>query len=354
MTYGQTVKTKIKSDTAQVTILKVEPDSFPNLSMLFWAKNKMGYPVWDIKKQQVKILENGKTCQILKLEQVTEKLPVNLIIVLDHSHSMISDNYSKLDQYKIELYKEQMKTFSPLFNAKKAINTFLKKFDKPNDRALIVGFSSKVDLVTNLTNDKQLLSTHMNRLEEDGGTAFYDAINTGLDSLIEKKGINVIVALTDGDDNSSSNSAQDIIKKAKESEIPIYIVGLGEIKKNLLESISNATNGEFYYTKNSTSLIEVYDHVAKQIKSIYEIKYASNSLDYNTSNRDVAMEFDIDTMFFNSCNLKYDIPYSYIQEKIKAEEQTNNYLWAIGISVIVLGAGSYIIYRFKKQNTINA
>lgn len=349
---AQNTKTRIYSDTAQISILKVAPDSFPSLSLLFWAKNKWDYPVWGIKKEQVKILENGKKCDIISMEQITEKLPINLVIIIDHSGSMISDDYSTLTEYDVLFNRDRMKLYSPLANAKKAINTFLKNFNKPSDLAAIIGFSSSVDLITNFTNDKGVLSNQMNRLEEDGKTALYDAISIGLDSLTDKKGVNVIVALTDGDDNASTNSAQDIIKKSKELEIPIYIIGLGEIKKNLLESITNATNGNFYYTKKSTSLIEVYDNVAKQIKSIYEIKYVSENLNRNINNRDITMEFDIDTLFFNTCNLKYDLPSSYIQKKIKEEEQTNTYLWIAGISVITLTLGSLAYIKFIKKKTI--
>lgn len=349
---SQNIKTKIKSDTAVVSIIKVMPDSFPNLSVLFNAKNNWGYPVWGIQPNQIKILENKQKCEILQLQQITEKLPINIIVIIDHSTSMISDNYSNLTEYDFYLYKDILKQKSPLTNAKKAISTFLKNFNKPDDKALIIGFSSTVDLVTNFTNNKMVLGTQMNKLEEDGTTAFYDAISMGIDSLIDKKGINVIVALTDGDDNSSILTAQDIIKKSKEYEIPIYIIGLGDIKKNILESISAATNGMFYYTKSSSSLIEVYDNVAKNLKSIYELKYKSNTLDVNNTNRDISMEFDIDSLFVQSSNIKYEIPYNYIQEKIQEEQTTRNYLWGLGIGVLVLGGGSLVVYKIKKRKTI--
>jgi VWFA-related protein len=349
---SQSIQTTIFSDTAQVSLLRVVPDSFPSLSMLFVAKDKLGFPVWGITKDQIKVSENAKACNILSLVQVTEKLPINLSIIIDHSSSMISDFYSQLNSFTLYYYREELKRKSPLTNAKKAINYFLSEFNKPEDNAMIVGFSTDVDMVSEFTNDKSKLKGNINKLEEEGKTAFYDAINVGLDSLSDKKGMNVIVALTDGHDNSSNQTVQDIIKKSRVLDIPVYIVGLGEIKKNILESISDASGGEFFYTKESTSLTEIYDIVAKHIKSIYEVKYKSENLDHQIATREVTLEFNIDTLFLSTYNTKYDLPYSYIQDRIKREKVIRSGLIGMGIIVLIAGGGAYLWYRSRKRKDI--
>ena len=273
------------------------------------------------------LFENGQKCEVICLDPVTNKLPINIVVVLDHSNSMISDNYSQLDQYKMFLFKDKMKLFSPLTNAKKAINQFIKQFNKKDDQLMCIGFSTKVDLITRFSNNIDFISNNISTLNEEGKTSFYDALGVGIDSLINKKGINVIVALTDGDDNSSVLTAQDIIMKSKKYDIPIYIIGLGEIKKNILESISFATHGEFFYTKSSTSLIKIYDDVAKILKSVYKAQYSSLNLAVDLQNRDIILDFDIDSLFFDSISAKYSLPYEYIQKEMDMKRQMLNILW---------------------------
>jgi len=227
----------------------------------------------------------------------------------------------------------------------------LNNFNNNKDKAIIIGFSTEVDLISNFSNDITYLKKQMNYLEEDEKTAFFDAINIGLDSLENKPGINIIVALTDGQDNSSTVRHQNLIKKAKMFEIPIYTIGLGAINKNTLKSLAYSTKGKFFYSKNSESLINVYKEVAKHINSIYEIKYKSNILDFNLENRNVELVFDIDTLSISPTELKYSLPYSYIKAKSDELEQIQDYLYASGISVAVLLSIGVLIY-FKKRNKI--
>jgi Ca-activated chloride channel family protein len=348
-TKSENVKTQIRSDTAQINIIKILPDSFPNLSILFWAQDKWGYPVWGMKKSQVRVLENGSACAVNSLQQITEMKPINLVIIIDHSASMIAEDFSNLTTLDLILRSENLKRTSPLTNAKRALITFLNNFDKPKDLACIIGFSSTVDLITPFSNDKRLLTSQINNLEEEGQTALYDAISIGIDSLSNKDGINVIVALTDGDDNKSTNTAQDIIKKSKEYEVPIYLIGLGAIKKNILESISRSTKGVFYYTKKSTSLVDVYDDVARQIKSIYELRYVSGNNDQTLNKRDIVLEFDIDTLIVKQASINYDLPEEYIQRKIREEEDTRKYLAAAGIGLVVIVLGSVVYLKIRKN-----
>ena len=46
-------------DTADLTILSIFPDSFPNVSVVFRAERRTGEPVWGLTKEKMKVKENN-------------------------------------------------------------------------------------------------------------------------------------------------------------------------------------------------------------------------------------------------------------------------------------------------------
>src|SRR3954463_10064952 len=84
------VETEISSDRIfELSVIRVYPDSFPDVSVIFQARNKAGKPLWLLKKEELKVNENGKECEVKRSIPFTNNKPLNLAMVLDHSGSMI-------------------------------------------------------------------------------------------------------------------------------------------------------------------------------------------------------------------------------------------------------------------------
>ena len=68
----------------------------------------------------------------------------------------------------------------------------------------------------------------MARIDSRGGTAMRDAIRMSIDHLKEKakQDKKVLVVVTDGNDNSSLISLENLVKSAQDSGVLIYSVGL--------------------------------------------------------------------------------------------------------------------------------
>lgn len=84
----------------------------------------------------------------------------------------------------------------PIDNAKKAITSFIKNFSSMKDSIQIIGFSTRVDIVSKFSVDKKYLQAITDSIKTDSSTAFLDALDYAVNELKERKGINVILALT--------------------------------------------------------------------------------------------------------------------------------------------------------------
>jgi len=82
--FGQTNKVKgnlSTSDTADLFILSIYPDSFPNIFVLFKAETKSGEPLWHLTKEKMEMTENALNCKvILKASLFFCQLKVNITV----------------------------------------------------------------------------------------------------------------------------------------------------------------------------------------------------------------------------------------------------------------------------------
>lgn len=86
------VSTEILSkNNYDISIIQVFPQEFPKVSVVFQAKNELGEPLWLLTKEELGVRENAFECEILDVRNISEKRPLNLALVFDHSGSMIEN-----------------------------------------------------------------------------------------------------------------------------------------------------------------------------------------------------------------------------------------------------------------------
>src|SRR3974377_721832 len=108
----------------------------------------------------------------------------------------------------------------------------LVKDSNPQDEVFVVNFNDEAfndlphgkDFTSNIKEIEEALT----RIDSRGGTAMRDAIRMSIDHLKEKahKDKKVLVVVTDGNDNSSVISLENLVKAAQQSGILIYSLGL--------------------------------------------------------------------------------------------------------------------------------
>lgn len=357
-TFGQTDKVKGELstiDTADLTILNIYPDSFPNVSLVFKAETRKGEPVWNLTKEKMQVTENAQNCDVLAVEQISKNKAINLGIVIDHSSSMIQDVSQLYDKdgnplFSYDAYNNLIlpKSYiTPIDNAKKAVKNFVSSFDSKKDFISIIGFSRTVDKELPLTQNIIAINAIVDSMQADFSTALYDAMLAGINQIKDADGVKVLVVLTDGQDNSSQSQWNDVVGKANREDIPIYLIGLGDVNQDLMEQIAESTNGKFYYTESS-SLNTVYAEISKQVQAFYNLVYSSPNFSSADSTRQIELSFDIDSVFLLKKPATLNLPTEVIAF-IKEKEQKKKYMLNGGIASAILIAAGVILFYYRRK-----
>ncbi len=196
-----------------------------------------------------------------------EDLPVSIGLVIDSSGSMY-DKRAAVDKATLDLIR----------------------LSNPKDEEFLVDFSSEAFIDQDFTSSVDKLQQGLGYIKSSGGTAAYDALVASADYLTKnaKNPKQVLIIITDGEDNASSATLEQAIRRIQDLDGPvIYSVGLlfGEDTdkresrhaRKVLESISEQTGGAAYFPKSLKEVDAIAATVAADIRSQYTIAYHSTN-----------------------------------------------------------------------------
>jgi len=241
--------------------------------------DKSGHLVTDLSKSNFTVLENGQQQQIRDFRH--EDVPVSLGLVIDNSGSM-RDKRAKVAAASLALVKDSNK----------------------DDEVFVVNFNDEAFLdlphQKDFTNDISELEEALTRIDSRGGTAMRDAIRMSIDHLKEKSHRNkrVLVVVTDGDDNSSVISLENLVKASQQSEVVIYAVGLlndeekraASRAKRALNELTETTGGEAFFPKELAEVDRIAHQVAHDIRNQYTIVYSPSNQAMDGSYRKIQIQ----------------------------------------------------------------
>ena len=224
--------------------------------------DKNGHFVTNLPQDAFTVFENG-TPQPIKIFR-REDVPVSLGLIIDNSGSM-RDKRTKVEAAALALVKDS----------------------NPDDEVFVVNFNDEAFLDNPhgkaFTSDIKEMEEALTRIDSRGGTAMRDAIRMSIDHLKEKahKDKKVLVTVTDGNDNASVVSLENLVKASQQSEVLIYGIGLlGEEERReaqraqrALKSLATATGGEVFFPKDASEVDKIAHQVAKDIRSQYTVEY---------------------------------------------------------------------------------
>ena len=357
------VSTEIKAENVfELSIIKTYPDSFPDISVVFQAKNEFGKPLWQLDKKDIEVRENENNCIVKRLVNISKNRPVNIGLVFDHSGSMVDnpvqipEGLETLQHHYFNGWKMPEDYKMAIEFAKEGVLRFLDETTSQGDSILFVGFSTTVDKIVPLTNDIKKIKSFVSDVNPSGRTSFYDALYKSVNELSNCESKSVIVALTDGQDNESKHTYHEVIDLARLKNINIYTIGLGNANGKRLNLISQKTDGFHYYTIDPEKLKEIYLNIKEQIKSIYQLDYTSNNFKSIDEGRTIKFSFVNDTLEFSNSSSYYSLPDEtiYYLKKKEQERQREDRLKLIygGLGILVLGIGAFAVYRRNKKQKL--
>lgn len=312
-TYAQNQQ---NSQALKLNILAVDAHAFPKVLVSFKADNKNGIPYWNLTKNNMQLMEDGQSCSLSTLKPTVSSQPISVSIVVDHSGSMDEDHSQLYDKDGKPLFtidkNDNMVVaddyMSPIDNAKNSIKHFTASFDTHKDFISITGFGTAVDRPLALTNNDALINRAVENLKAEGKTALYDGMIEGVKQLKNGKGIKVLVVLTDGEDNMSKATSAEVIDLAVKENIPVYIIGLGDVNKSTLNQISEATNGLFFYTRTSTTLQSIYAMISQRVKAVYQAEYISPDTHQEKKERALTVSAEVNNFAVINDQATYQLP----------------------------------------------
>ena len=153
----------------------------------------------------------------------------------------------------------------------------------PEDQVFTVVFNEHVrDTLPNgaaFTQSHAIVEASLLRYPPGGLTAVYDAVITGLDHLqqatLQKK---VLVVLSDGEDNASMHSKQDMLHRASRSDALIYTIFTGSVAatpgdRGVMKRLAELTGGVAYAPDSEADVVATFKRIAENIRRGYSIGF---------------------------------------------------------------------------------
>jgi len=223
------------------------------------VQDKSGHLVTNLTQSAFQVYENG-VLQPLKVFK-REDVPVSLGLIIDNSGSM-RDKRAKVAAAALDLVKDS----------------------NPADEVFIVNFNDEAFLDAEFTNDTTKMEQALSKIDSRGGTAMRDAIRMSIDHLKEgaKRDKKVLLVVTDGNDNASIISLENLVKEAQNSGVLLYAIGLlteeerteAKKAKRSLDALTEATGGEAFYPKELADVDRIAHQVAHDLRNQYSLAYS--------------------------------------------------------------------------------
>jgi Ca-activated chloride channel homolog len=238
------------------------------VNVLFIAIDKHGKFVRDLNQSDFSILDDHKPPQsIINFRRETD-LPLHMGLLIDVSGSV----HSRFE-----------------FEQNAAISFLQHSVRAGFDKAFIVGFNKQSQLTQDFTDNVQLLSDGIHRLQDGGGTALYDAIYRACkDKFLKDRPDHptrkAIVVVSDGEDNQSEYSRAQAIEMAQRAEVIIYAIstddsGLILRGDKVLEQLAESTGGRAFFPFKMKDMTHSFAAIEDELRSQYVVSYKPADFD---------------------------------------------------------------------------
>ncbi len=218
--------------------------------------------VLGLDKEDFSIFEDGAPQKITDFSG--EDAPLSVGLLIDTSGSM----GLKLD------------------TSRRAVEEFLKTMNA-GDEAFLIEFSDRAEVAQTFTGDMRAIGNRMASLEPGGLTALLDAVALGLREMKKAKNPRkALVVVSDGGDNNSRYTADDIKDVVREADTQIYAFGVFEpvlypqlsseevSGPRLLGQIADQTGGRAFGASRFDQLPAIAERIAIELRNQYVLAYA--------------------------------------------------------------------------------
>lgn len=293
------------AENLSLQLTQVNTHNYPEVQLYFQLRDLSGNLISKVNNPVLQITEQNAAAQEV-VPQTLQSMEKNICFVMDISGSMANENKYIYGRDAILQLLDQMG-------------------QSPNYQAALLSFNDTQNTLEDFTTDYTGLRTELNAIMPDGDTAFWDSLEYALLRTNSQNGQKCIVAATDGMDNASRTTQDNVIALSKELQIPIYIITFDNSLTAELSELALATGGECFAVDNLQNIGDIYNSILSMQNSQFMVTFTS---DGNTteSERSLALHFTGD-------GYKADTEETYHRvEEIYADQISNAIISSVSAS----------------------
>lgn len=230
-----------------------------------------------IRKEDIRVLDEGAPQEIVKLERQSDN-PLAVLIMIDTSFS-------------------QVRTLS---TARRAARAFLDSLIRPGkDMSALIGFGGEAILEQGLTLEVERTRKKIDiiRPEDElsislsgpttnpqtqvlGASAIWDAVWLASGDVLSEAQAShrrAIILISNGEDTGSMKKFEEALEQAIKARVTIFAIGSGEketISKRELRRIAERTGGQAFFPKDLTKLPPIIAEIEQELRSQYLVTYS--------------------------------------------------------------------------------
>ncbi len=220
-----------------------------------------------LRRENFVVYEDGAPQKLSVFSQAD--IPVTMGIVIDDSGSM-RDKRAAVNS---------------------AALTFVRT-SNPHDQTFVVNFNDNYYLDTpgDFASNIEELRSALDKIDSRGGTAMRDALYASLDHMkLASRDKKVLLVITDGEDNGSRYTMEELVSYIQKGNTLIYAIGLlGEPEpdglfkirgggsrraRRVLEQLAEISGGAAFFPKSLEEVESVCDQIARDIRNQYTLAY---------------------------------------------------------------------------------
>ncbi|HEY0547683.1 MAG TPA: VWA domain-containing protein [Pyrinomonadaceae bacterium] len=300
-------------------------------NILFTAEDKNRRFITNLRKEDIRILEDGQPQEIFAFQTQID-LPLSLAILIDTSRS-------------------QERT---LPDEKAAARAFIDAILRQGkDEAAVVSFTGESTLEQGLTGNVARIRQAIDHVEfvppsgyVGGGvvvgtppisgtnnslafsTSLWDAIWVTANDVMSEAADNTrraIIIVTDGDDTSSRKKIDDAIQRAIKADALIFAIGIGDsyvrgVNEGALRKVAEQTGGRAYFPRDESDLRTAFTQIERELREQYLVAYAPTNQKRDGSYRRVQLEIVNPELRSQNIRLNYRQGY-FAKSEEKAKEK---------------------------------
>jgi VWFA-related protein len=162
--------------------------------------------------------------------------------------------------------------------ARRISRTILKRLASGRDEAALFSFDRRLLTLQEFTKDFDTVRQRLSDVESWGTTSLFDAIG-GTAGLVARKSQNrrAVVVFTDGLDNASAYTAEEMAAVASSIDVPVYVFALGTAAASVattpLADLARLTGGEYFRAGSDALITSGIDTLLDELRHQYVLAF---------------------------------------------------------------------------------